>query len=81
MIQGIGARVPLNGPIAANPATTASATPASNHRSWIRLRFTVPSCKTLYERVWPVEAEDATGSTASEVPSTRPEPSLASTAT
>ena len=76
MTQGMGAKVALNGPRAANAAITASATPASNHRSWIRRLRTIP-----YERVWPVEAEDDTGSTASEVPRTLPEPSLASTAT
>src|SRR5215211_7040647 len=36
MTQGIGAKVPLNGPIAANAVITASATAASNHRSCIR---------------------------------------------
>ena len=78
MTQGIGAKVALNGPITANAAITASATPASNHRSCIRRLSTIPSCRVLYERAWPAEAE---GSTASEVPSTLPEPSLASTAT
>src|SRR5215211_1376754 len=41
MTQGIGAKVPLNGPIAANAVITASATAASNHRSCIRRLSTI----------------------------------------
>src|SRR5215210_8119465 len=77
---GTVANTLLNGPKTAHAATTASTRLVSNHRRWMRPLFTLSSILVTYERVRPVEAAGFTGSTVSEVPSTLPALSLASTA-